>query len=69
MNCQMTSIIHVVLYTIWLISKLNHLRYIFEKPYLSNKIAKWQVLLAEYEIVYMTRKILKGSVIADHLVL
>ena len=36
-------------------------------PYLSSRIAKWQVLLAEYDIVYMTRKAMKGSVIADHL--
>ena len=26
-----------------------------------------EVLLAEYEIIYMTRKTVKGSVIADHL--
>ena len=51
----------------WLISKLDPLRYICEKPYLSSRIARWQVLLAEYDIVYMTRKAVKGSVIADHL--
>ena len=48
-------------------SKLDPLRYICEKPYLSSRIARWQVLLAEYDIVYMTRKAVKGSVIADHL--
>ena len=36
-------------------------------PYLSSQIAKWQVLLAEYDIVYMTWKAMKGSVIVDHL--
>jgi hypothetical protein len=51
----------------WLISKLDPLRYISEKPYLLSRIARWQVLLAEYDIVYMTRKAVKGSVIADHL--
>ena len=54
-------------YTIWLISKFNPLRYIFEKLYLSNIIARWQVLLAKYHILYMTRKVMKGSVIIDHL--
>jgi hypothetical protein len=53
--------------TTWLISKLDPLRYICEKPYLLSRIARWQVLLAEYDIVYMTRKAVKGSVIADHL--
>jgi hypothetical protein len=54
-------------HTTWLISKLDLLRYICEKPYLSSRITRWQVLLAEYDIVYMTRKAMKGSVIADHL--
>jgi len=34
-------------------------------PYLSRRIAKWQVILAEYDIIYMTRKAM--DVIADHL--
>jgi len=55
-------------YTTWLISKLDPLRYIFEKPYLSSRITRWQVLLVEYDIVYMTRKAMKGSGIADHFV-
>jgi ribonuclease HI len=51
---------HYMLYhTTWLISKVDPLRYICNKPY--------QVLLAEYDIVYMTRKAVKGSAIADHL--
>jgi hypothetical protein len=54
-------------YTTWLISKLDPLKYICEKPYLSSRIARWQVLSAEYDIVFMTRKAVKGSVIADHL--
>ena len=33
----------------------------------SSRIARWQVLLAEYDIIYMTRKSVKGSVIADYL--
>jgi len=59
---------HFMLYhTTWLISKVDPLRYICNKPYLSSRIARWQVLLAEYDIVYMTRKAMKGSAITDHL--
>jgi len=59
---------YMLYYTIWLISKIDHLKYIFEKPYLSSRIARWQVLLYEYDIVYITRKAVKGNVIANHLV-
>jgi len=58
---------YMLYYTTWLISKLEPLRYIFEKSYLSSRIAKWQVLLAQYDIIYMTRKAMKWSIIADHL--
>ena len=58
---------YMLYYTTWLISKMDPLKYIFEKPYLSSRIARWQVMLAEYDIVYKTRTSVKGSVIADHL--
>ncbi|KAL9362451.1 hypothetical protein Peur_045236 [Populus x canadensis] len=34
---------------------------------MSNRLARWQVSLAEYDIIYKTRKSVKGSAIADHL--
>jgi thiamine pyrophosphokinase len=43
---------HYMLYhTTWLNSKGDPLRYICGKPYLLSRFAKWQVLLAEYNIV------------------
>ena len=54
-------------YTTWLVSKLDPLKYICEKPYLSHRIARWQVLLVKYNIVFMTRKAIKGIAIADYL--
>ena len=54
-------------YTTWLISKLDQFNYICEKPYLLSKITRWQVLLEEYNIVFMSRKSIKGSIIVDHL--
>ncbi|KAL0543554.1 hypothetical protein IC582_018652 [Cucumis melo] len=50
-----------------LISKMDPIKYIFEKPSLSGRIVKWQVLLLEYDIVYVTKKAIKGSAVADHL--
>jgi hypothetical protein len=34
---------------------------------MSSRIARRQVFLAEYDIIYMTRKSMKESAIADHL--
>jgi len=58
---------YILYYTTWLISKMNPLKYIFEKPYTSSRIAKWKILLGEYDIIYMTRKYVKKSAIANHL--
>jgi len=54
-------------HTMWLISKVDPLRYICDKPYLSSKIARWEVLLAENNIVDMMRKTMKGSTTPDYL--
>ena len=53
--------------TTLLISKMDPIKYIFEKPALSGRIARWQMVLTEYDIQYTTQKAIKGSVLADHL--
>ena len=55
-------------HTTWLITKLDPIKYIFEKSSLSRKVAKWKVLLREYDIVYVSQKAIKGSVVTDFLV-
>ena len=52
-------------HTTWLIAKLDPIKYIFEKPSLSGRITRWQVLLSEFDILYVSRKAVKGSAIAD----
>ena len=54
-------------HTIWLIARLDPIKYIFEKPSLSERIARWQVLLSEFDILYVSQKAIKGSAIADFL--
>ena len=54
-------------HTTLLISKMDPIKYIFEKPALSGRIARWQMILTEYDIQYTTQKAIKGSVLADHL--
>jgi len=54
-------------YTMWLISCIDPIKYIFEKPALTRRISCWQMLLSEFDIVFMTRKFIKGQAIADYL--
>ncbi|XP_006603458.1 uncharacterized protein [Glycine max] len=54
-------------YTTWLVSKMDPVKYIFEKPALTGWIAQWQVLLSEFDIVYVTQKAIKGSALAYYL--
>ena len=58
---------YLLYHTTWLISKLDLIKYIFEKPSLSGRIARWQVLLSEYDIQYVSQKAIKGSAIAEFL--
>ena len=55
-------------HTTWLITRLDPIKYIFEKPSLSERIARWQVLLSKFDILYVSQKAIKGSTITDFLV-
>ena len=54
-------------HTTLLISKVDPIKYIFEKPSLSRRIARWIMVLIKYDIQYTTQKEIKGSVLEDHL--
>ena len=58
---------YMLYHTTWLIVKLDPIKYIFEKPSLLGRVARWQVLLSEYDIVYVSQKAIKRSAIADFL--
>ena len=46
---------------------MDPLKYIFQKAMLTRKLAKWQMLLSEFDIVYVTQKAIKAQALADHL--
>jgi len=58
---------YMLYHTTLLVAKLDPIRYIFEKPGLSGRIALWQVLLSEYDIQYVSQKAIKGSAVAEFL--
>ena len=39
-------------HTTWLISKMDPIKYIFEKSALTRRISRWHMLLSEYDIEY-----------------
>ncbi|XP_070008081.1 uncharacterized protein [Nicotiana sylvestris] len=46
---------------------MDPLNYIFQKPMPTRKLAKWQILLSKFNIVYVTQKAVKEQALADHL--
>uniref|UniRef100_A0A2N9HHR4 Uncharacterized protein n=1 Tax=Fagus sylvatica TaxID=28930 RepID=A0A2N9HHR4_FAGSY len=58
---------YMLYYTTWLVSRMDPIKYIFEKPALTGKIARWQVLLSKFDILFVARKAIKGQAIADYL--
>ncbi|KAG8475773.1 hypothetical protein CXB51_032553 [Gossypium anomalum] len=55
---------YMLYHTTWLISKLDPLKYMMESTALNGRMARWQILLSEFDIVYVNQKAIKGSAIA-----
>ncbi|XP_058741315.1 uncharacterized protein LOC131613683 [Vicia villosa] len=56
---------YVLTHTTYLIYKMDPIKYLFEKPALTRRIACWQMLLSEYDIQYRAQKAIKGSILVD----
>ena len=41
------------------------LKYLFEKHVLSGRFSRWLILLAGFDLKYMARKTIKGSIVLD----
>ncbi|XP_015086940.1 uncharacterized protein LOC107030049 [Solanum pennellii] len=54
-------------YTTYLISRMDPLNYIFQKPMPTGRLAKWKILLTEFDIIYVTRTAMKAQALAYHL--
>ena len=44
---------------------MDPLKYVFEKPTLSGRLLRWLILLAEFNLKYVVRKTIKGSIVSD----
>ncbi|XP_050908910.1 uncharacterized protein LOC127122652 [Lathyrus oleraceus] len=58
---------YMIYHTTLLISIMDPIKYIFEKPAVTGRISRGQMLLTEYDIQYVTQKAIKWSVLSDYL--
>ena len=57
---------HIILpFQIWVVARMDPLKYLFEKPALSGRLSRWLILLAEFDLKYVARKTIKESVVSD----
>ena len=57
---------HIILpFQIWVVARMDPLKYLFEKLALNGRLSRWLILLAEFDLKYMARKTIKGSVVSD----
>ncbi|CAL8153331.1 unnamed protein product [Prunus armeniaca] len=54
-------------FTVHLIARADPVRYVMSKPVFTGCLAKWALLLNQYEIIYTPAKVVKGQAIADFL--
>nr|XP_027120512.1 uncharacterized protein LOC113737482 [Coffea arabica] len=58
---------YLLSHTTYLISRSDPLKYLLEKPMPTGRLAKWQMILSEFDIVFTSQKAVKGQAIAGHL--
>jgi len=58
---------HILLsFEVWVIARIDPLKYLFEKPVLNGRLSRWLALLAQFELVYVTQKSIKGRAISEY---
>ena len=44
---------------------MDPLTYLFKKPALSGRLSRWLIILAEFDLKYVVRKTIIGSILSD----
>ncbi|CAM9002129.1 unnamed protein product [Rhodiola kirilowii] len=52
-------------HTVHIVSKADPIKYILSRPVLSGRLAKWAMLLKQYDLVFVPQRATKGQAIAD----
>ena len=54
--CVVQKLRHIILPSqIWIVARMDPLKYLFEKHALSGRISRWLILLAEFDLKYVSR--------------
>ena len=57
---------HIILpFQIWVVVRMDPLKYLFEKPILSGRLSRWLIILAKLDLKYVARKTIKGSIVSN----
>ena len=59
---------YMLAHTTRLVAKIDPLKYLLNKAALTGRLAKWVMVLSEFDIHHVEPKDIKGQVIADQLV-
>ncbi|XP_050944019.1 uncharacterized protein LOC127150362 [Cucumis melo] len=54
-------------FTVHLVVKADPIKYVLSRPIISGCLAKWAVILQQYDIVYISQKAIKGQALVDFL--
>ena len=54
---------YMMAYPVLLLCRHNPMKYLFQKSALAGRCVKWQVLLSQYDITFVTQKSMKGQAI------
>ena len=54
-------------YPVILISRMDPFKYLFEKLALTSRISRWMLTFAEFDLKYVTSKLVKRRIVAEHL--
>jgi hypothetical protein len=63
----MQKLRHILLaHQVLVITIMDPLKYLFEKPTLIGKLSRWLILLEKFNLTYVAKNTIKGRVIAEH---
>ncbi|XP_074283562.1 uncharacterized protein LOC141608109 [Silene latifolia] len=58
---------YMLCYSVSIYSRMDLIKYLFEKPVLNGRMSRWTLMLAELDLKYVPLKAVKGRVVADFL--